>query len=357
MDNYISEIKISNFRNYKLLNFKPNPNINFIIGENGIGKTSILESIYFSSITKSHKTESLDEMIKYNENFSQISLITHSKDKTYNISNVISKQGKKAKINNIEYKRLSDYIGFLKVVMFSPEDFMLLKGSPSNRRKFMDIEIGKFSKIYVRALIDYKKLLKSRNELLKTLDTNSDLTYLNVINKQISELGKTIIKERIIFIDYLNKVSKDQLLDYYSNKNISFKYIQTIKNLDKYYEELKTKNKADILQKNTSIGPHRDDIEFYIDDKNALGFSSQGQQRSMLIGLKFSLAQLIKEKTGIYPILLLDDVFSELDDIRKNKIIDYAFNKAQTFITATDINNIDINKFKKDNYLVYKVGV
>lgn len=323
----ITNIKLKNFRRFSFINLKIEKNVVVIYGPNAVGKTTILEAIYLAGITKSHKTNKDVDLIKKDNEFAIIDINYKNENKI-----IISNSGKKTYINGIEIKKLSDYIGNLYVILFSPEDLNLIKGSPADRRRFINIEIGQVDKIYLSELVKYNKILKQRNEMLKANEINQIM--LDVITNELINSGNKIINYRNNFINEIKKlageinfsISKEHLNIEYNSKELT----------KQMYDE---KLKSDIYNKITQIGPHRDDISFYINGSKS-ELCSQGQQRTICLSLKLALIEYIKNKTGENPILLLDDVLSELDDNRQIKLIENIMKCKQSFITTTNINTI-----------------
>lgn len=340
----IKKISLRNFRNHQNLDLNFNKKFIYIKGPNGSGKTSVLESIYYVSTTKSHRTNLDINVIKENEFFSQIKLETNSKK--YMI--VISENGKIVNINGKEIRKLSDFIGNLKVVMFSPEDLNLIKGSPSVRRSFIDIELMKINKTYLNNLNVYRNILKQRNALLKNLDLNSDLTFLNILGKQLYEVGIKIIDDRNLFIEKLKNETIGTYEKFSTNKiEITYEPDLTKEELLKHIEK---NQKQDILYKSTVSGPHRDDFSIKFNDKNAKN-ASQGEIRLIVIALKLGLLKLIKNEVNEDVILLLDDVLSELDKNVQNKFINELPEDIQV------IMNSAINISANNNIQVIELGI
>ncbi|MCK5762013.1 MAG: DNA replication and repair protein RecF, partial [Candidatus Izimaplasma sp.] len=267
------------------------------------------------------------------------------KDKDIELDIVISKIGKKAKYNQIELERLSEYIGLLNVVIFAPEDLDLIKGNPQTRRKFLDLEIGQISKQYLYSLLNYKKVLKQRNDLLKAMQVNKDqdMMLLDIITDQLIGYLSEVVKQREEFIIKINQHT-NRIYKYLSNSedNLQIKYLPSVKT--NYKREFVSKYKYDIITGTTNIGTHRDDIEFYLNKQYIKTHASQGEMRSSVLSVKLALIDFIYEYKNDYPILLLDDVLSELDEGRQNKLINYIQNKTQNFITSTEINGINLKK-------------
>jgi len=341
----IKNLKLKNFRNHKELDINfTNPFV-YIYGDNGSGKTSILESIYFLATTKSHRTPDEKELILRNEPFSQVKLITN--ENKYEIT--LSKTGKRALINGVEKRKLSDFIGNLKVVMFAPEDLDLIKGSPSNRRQFMDLEWMQIDKSYLKNLNTYKNIIKQRNSLLKKIKIEDDLTFLNILGEQLFEIGMKIINERQRFIDLLNNYLKD-VYKLFSNHKVNISYQKDVD--EKSFKNHLTKNqKQDILYQTTLAGPHRDDFLIDFNDFDAKSYASQGEQRLIVIAIKLALLKLIENKTNQKVILLLDDVFSELDEEKQNIFLKQVPKEHQIIMNSVQkINesNIQMIHLKKE---------
>ncbi len=351
----IKRLSLLNFRNYQALDISFNKKINIFIGNNAQGKTTLLESIYLLAISKSHKTYKDKELIKFNESYSRISAELLKNDSLNKLEIIISNLGKKALINEVEKRKMSEYIGFFNVVMFAPEDLEIVKGDPNNRRKFLDIEIGQISPIYIHHLNQYNKLLKQRNEYLKqVIKNNIDYAYLDIITKQLITHGIYITKKRIDFINKLNGYAKrlhqhisnneeDLNIDYISN------YLLEEHNLadDTIFELYKKNYQNDLAKGSTQLGIQRDDIRFYVNEIDVNLFGSQGQQRTTALAIKLSLIDFIKEETTHYPIVLLDDVLSELDDIRQSQLLDCIKDKVQTFVTTTNLSGIKTDLIHK----------
>ncbi len=307
----IEKVSIRNFRNHQQLDINIEKPFVYIHGPNGSGKTSILESIYFCATTKSHRTSEETDMVKRGEPFLQVKLKTDQN--RYEI--VMSKKGKRASINHVEKRRLSDYIGHLNVVMFAPEDLELIKGSPQTRRQFMDLEWMQLHKPYIRLLTTYRNILKQRNSLLKKIKIEDDYTFLDILGEQLFETGLDIMNERKTMIERLNKRMKD-VYSLFTQHSIDLVYEPDVTE-EAFKKHLKKHQKTDIMNQTTSAGPHRDDFSFIFNGHDAKHYASQGEQRLIVIALKLSLLKLIEEITTKPACLLLDDVLSELDPIKQ----------------------------------------
>jgi DNA replication and repair protein RecF len=346
-------LDLTSFRCYDTLTLELNPNVNIIVGDNAQGKTSILEAIHMLCLTKSHKLTKDMDLIQKDKEFAKINGEFHLNTTKVELNMILSKNGKKAKYNKIEVSKLSDYIGRVNVVMFAPEDLDLVKGSPQGRRRFLDIEIGQLSNTYVKNLNHYKRLLRERNEVLKGLSKKQkyDKTMLDVITDQLIHYAEKIIKARSTFITELNETLHDVFPLFGSDPTLNIVYKPSIKdNLKKVFKQKET---IDILAKATQIGPHRDDFEFMFDQEPIKHYASQGQIRSVVLALKFAIADMIYIQKKQYPIILLDDVFSELDQSRQHNVLSYLDKRAQVFITTTHIDHIDFNII--DNYRIYHI--
>ncbi len=341
----INKIVLKNFRNYEDCSVEFDPFINIFVGKNAQGKTNLLEAIYMLSLSKSFKTNTNEELILFTKDFSKIQGFVESNHKNLDLEIIISTLGKKAFINHKEIKKTSDYVGYLNVVLFIPEDLMLIKGSPRLRRRLIDIEISKISPIYMYNLSNYNKLLKERNKYLKLLHKKRLKAdeYLEVLSEQMAKIQVDLIKKRVEFIKLLNEISSS-MYDYISmHKETLYLEYKTVYKEISYESILQRYQKnyqRDIQQGSTSEGIHKDDMMMYLNEKNAMLYASQGQQRSIILSLKIGLLELIKKEIGEYPILLLDDVLSELDDIRKTKLLNLIQGKVQTFLTSTSVDGI-----------------
>jgi len=350
----LESLNITNFRIYKNLSLKFNKSTNIFIGKNAQGKTSILESIYVLAFTKSHKIYKDIDFIHNSADFAKINSVINLKDKDIELDIIVSKLGKKAKYNHIELDKLSEYLGLLNVVMFAPEDLDLIKGNPKTRRKFLDVEIGQISKEYLFNLQNYRKILKQRNNLLKTMQKKAtkDFMLLDVITDQLVDYQKAILDKRIIFLRTIEKYAKKHYITLSStNDDLRIEYIPSIKNNIK--EEYLAKYQYDIITGTTNLGVHRDEIEFYLNEFPLKSHASQGEQRTAVLAIKLALIDFIYEYRNEYPILLLDDVLSELDKTRQNNLLEYIGTNIQTFITSTDLAKIDLKRIK--DYQVFKI--
>ena len=340
----INKIHLKNIRIYDDITLNINNNLVILVGPNACGKTTILESIYLISKTKSHKTNNIEDIIKENNDFGVIEINDNKKYKM-----VISLSGKQLLINNVVYKKISDFIGNIKAIMFSPFDLSLVYGTKSERRQFLNTELSIINKNYIYEISKYNKILKERNEILKNYNEKNK-TILDIITLELIEIGKKIYKYREDFINNINNNIKKIHNDLYG-ENLYIKYVPSVKyeDFDTIYKE---RLEYDIFTKSTSKGIHRDDFMFIINDNNAISYSSQGQVRSIVLSLKISLFYYMRELFGNNIILLLDDVFSELDNDRILSLVKFLINENQTFITTTSIDLIP-NALKNKAQIIY----
>ncbi len=361
----LTNISLINFRNYSKVELDLCKNINILIGNNAQGKTNILESIYVLGITKSHRSNIDNNLIKNGEEFCKI----RGRVTTSNISrrlefflSLINKE-KKVFINNNQIRKLTNYISKFNIIIFTPDDLELVKSSPNVRRKFLNIEIGQMDNKYLDVVNDYNKLVKTRNEYLKQLNYSKkkDDLYLKVLNEKIIEKALYIYKLRFEFIDLINKNIGEIYKDITGDSNLKIEYINNI-GVDKYSEdEIKRKLEEkfrlnlqrEIMLGVTLHGPHKDDFSFLLNGNDLKLFGSQGQQRSSILSLKLAEIDIFIDKTKEKPILLLDDIFSELDDIKKNNLIKHINRDIQTIITTTDLNQI--NSELLEGAYIYKI--
>ena len=351
---YLKDIALQNFRNYESLELSFSPSINVLIGENAQGKTNLIESIYFLAMSRSHRTSKDRELIRWESDFAKVKGELNKKSHSVPMEIILSKRGKNAKLNHLEQKKLSNYIGQLNVILFAPEDLSLVKGSPSIRRKFVDMELGQMNKIYLYHLAQYQQILKQRNQFLKQAKHSPkfDQIYLDVLTEQLAAEGAEVLFHRFKFVNQLNTWAQQVQIDISNGKEqleITYKTLPDITeklSIEEIFNQLKELYKSaqqqEIDQGTTTLGPHRDDLIFYVNDKNVQTYGSQGQQRTTALSLKLAEIELMNEITGEYPILLLDDVLSELDDNRQTHLLNSIQNKVQTFITTTSLDGVQM---------------
>ena len=361
----IKSLKLLYFRNYLSTNIDAHPSLNVLVGNNANGKTNIIESIFCLALGKSYRTKSDSECIMFGEAATAMSCVVSKNNKNLDIMLGINNKGKSAKIAGVKKTKLTDFVGELNVVLFSPEDLQIVKGSPALRREFINREFYQFSRIYHKYNLMYQHLLKQRNSYLKDMRKNPKdemaLTYLETLTSQLAKVALYITKERVSFVQDISKLTYENMLNISNGQEtLKIRYKSSvlealnIKDTDDeaFTEENLTnvimrKSFDDIMRGSTKIGPQHDDLEFYINDLDAKMFASQGQQRSIVLSLKLAEINYLKDKTGTYPVLLLDDVLSELDKNRQLKLLDAINENVQTFITTPSISDIKEDLLKK----------
>lgn len=350
---FIESLKVKNYRNYEELDINFENKVNVILGENAQGKTNIMESIYVLAMAKSHRTSNDKDLIRWDEEYAKIEGRIHKKNTSVPLELIISKKGKKARCNHIEQQRLSQYIGNMNVVMFAPEDLHLVKGSPQVRRRFIDMEIGQVSPVYLYEYTQFQKILQQRNHYLKMLQTKkqNDFAMLDVLTEQFIQYAVKILEKRFQFLKLLQKWAEPIHKGISRNlETLQIQYKPSVDvsesmNLSKMVEEYQEKfvkiKQREIDRGVTLFGPHRDDLVFIVNGRDVQTFGSQGQQRTTALSLKLAEIELIHAEIGEYPILLLDDVLSELDDYRQSHLLNTIQGRVQTFVTTTSVDGID----------------
>ena len=345
----IKSIDLQNFRNYELQKIDFDSGINILYGDNAQGKTNILEAVYLSGTTKSHRGSKDQEMIAFNHNESHIKMIMSRKGIDYRIDMHIKRNRSKGiAINGVPIRKSMDLYGIINLVIFSPEDLRIIENGPSERRKFIDMELCQLDKIYASNLINYRRTLEQRNNLLRDISFNPSLEdTIDVWDMQLIRYGREIIARREKFIDQLNDIIKDIHIRLSGGKeNLLVKYVPDAKE-DEFEDILSRNRERDIRMKYTCAGPHRDDMIFYIDELDVHKYGSQGQKRTSALSLKLAEIEIVKQLTGDKPVLLLDDVLSELDSSRQNYLLN-SISDVQTIITCTGLDEFINNRFHLD---------
>ncbi len=357
---FIESVKLRNFRNYKSQNIEFKNGMNLLLGSNGVGKTNLLESIYLLSTTRSHRNDDEKDIISFGEDFAAVEGVVNSNNKKDKLDIILHKNGKTLTVNSVPVKKNSEFIGKLNAVLFSPSDMDLFDSSPRDRRKLIDMELGKLSARYMANLSNYLKYLKQRNAYLK--NGNIDDLMLETYTEMLYDCQINIIKERKAFINSLNNY-----LSYFYNEisgsknNLQMVYKSFVKEkndeqlmkdeMKNIYSNLKDR---DIVTKMTNNGVHREDYEFYLNNMNVAKFCSQGQKRMVILAIKLSIVQIIYQIKREYPILLLDDVFSELDSDHRTCLLRLLPNSVQTIITTTDIREVSL--IRKQDVNIINIG-
>lgn len=356
---HIKDLALTNFRNYYDLHLSFDDKVNVIIGENAQGKTNLMESIYVLAFSKSYRTAQDKELIQWDKNYAKIKGTIVKRNQSFPLEMQFLTKGKKAKLNHIEQKRLSDYIGALNVVMFAPEDLNLVKGSPQVRRRYIDMEIGQIKPMYIYHLGQYQKILKQRNHLLKSLQRRqtTERTMLEVLTEQLIAHAVVIVEKRFLFLELLRTWAKPIHHNISQQKEeLTIRYfssIDVLEGADKAKIETSFQTaftkivEKEIDRGSTLIGPHRDDLIFHVNNKDVQTYGSQGQQRTTALSLKLAEIELIKSEVGEYPILLLDDVLSELDQYRQSHLLHSIQGKVQTFVSTTSIKDLQHETIQK----------
>ena len=352
---YIESIKLSNFRNYESLELSFDKGTNIFYGDNAQGKTNILESVYICGTTKSHKGSKDKEIIRFGEEESHIRMMVKKDELSYKIDMHLRKnKAKGVAINGLPIKKARELFGIVNLVFFSPEDLNIIKNGPGERRRFMDMELSQLDKIYLSNLVNYNKVLNQRNKLLKDIAFSPSeqlMQTLDIWDMQLVKYGSLIIKGRKIFIEKINTI----ISDIHSRltggiENIKVCYVPDV-DVNDFEEEVRNSRQKDIKYKVTGKGPHKDDLIFLINDNDVRKYGSQGQQRTAALSLKLSEIELVKLVIKDTPVLLLDDVLSELDSNRQNFLIN-SIGDIQTIVTCTGLeefinNRMNINKIFK----------
>ncbi len=351
----IKSIELSNFRNYESLNLDFDKGTNILYGDNAQGKTNVLEAIYLSSITKSHKSSKDQDIIKFGEDEAHIRTYLEKDNDTYKVDMHLRKNSSKViAVNGQKLKKAAGLLGLLNVVFFSPEDLSIIKNGPSERRRFIDMELCQLDSFYLYNLNNYNKIVNQRNKLLKDIYTNYSLKdTLDIWDSQLISYGSKIIERRISFINQLNEIIYEIHKKLSGDREeILIQYEPNVL-IEDFEKKLKQSQEKDIKLKMTTVGPHRDDICFNVNGIDIRKFGSQGQQRTAALSLKLSEIELVKKVTKDTPVLLLDDVLSELDSNRQKYLLD-SIGNIQTIITCTGLDEFVNDRFEINK--VFKVS-
>ena len=361
----LKNLKLKNFRNYDTLDLSLSPGTTIIYGDNGEGKTNLLESIYVLAFTKSHRSFIDKSLIKNERETAQIKG-TIQKDITYNLEIILNKNKKQVKIDNNQISKIGNYIEKMNIIIFYSDDLELIKGAPNERRKYLNLELSQISPTYYNTINDYNKLLKIRNDYLKKIIAGEKLNqnYFAILTDYIVEKNVFIYQMRHKYIERLNHICQDIFKDITTKEGFNIKYIPSINLEDVSKEKIKhnmTQALNDNLDKEIKIGstlygPHHDDFEFNLQNNNLKFYGSQGQQRIAVLSLKLSEIKILKDYKQTSPIILLDDVFSELDNDKKNNLLKYIDSDNQVIITTTDLENIDKDIIEKSKLIKIKNG-
>ena len=350
----IKSIELSDYRNYDHLSMEFSPGTNILFGDNAQGKTNILEAIYVSATTKSHKGSKDRDIINFNKEEAHVRTVIEKEKVESRIDMHLRKNKTKGlAIDGQRVKKAADLIGLCNIVFFSPEDLGIIKNGPSERRRFVDMELCQLDSFYFYNLSNYNKIVEQRNSLLKDMSFNSGLKdTLNIWDMQLVSYGSKIIERRKLFVEQLEEIIEGIHLNLSGGKEkIRIQYEPDVE-IESFEDQLRASQERDIRSKMTNVGPHRDDFSFLIGDIDIRKFGSQGQQRTAALSLKLSEIELVKKITKDTPILLLDDVLSELDSNRQNYLLN-SIGDIQTIITCTGLEEFVNNRFEIDK--VFKV--
>lgn len=351
---FIESMELLNYRNYGQLHIDFHKGTNVLYGDNAQGKTNILEAVYVCCTTKSHKGSKDREIVKFGEEESHIKMIVRRDDVPYRIDMHLKKNRTKGiAVNGIPIKKASELFGIVNVIFFSPEDLNIIKNGPSERRKFIDLELCQLNKLYVYNLVQYNKVIAQRNKLLKDMDGTSSLKEtLDIWDIQLVKFGKEVIRLRTEFIKELNELIRGIHAHLSGEKEeLSILYEPNV--TEALFEKMLIKNRPqELRQRLTLTGPHRDDLNFIVNGTDIRKFGSQGQQRTAALSLKLAEIELVKRTVKDYPILLLDDVLSELDSKRQEHLLS-GISHIQTLITCTGLDDLVNSKFEMDK--IFKI--
>ncbi len=352
---YIKKLSLKNFRNIEQLEMEPRHGLNIFYGNNAQGKTNLLESIYVGAVGRSHRTYYDRELINFNAQQAHIGLCIQGQTIGETVNIQLKRDGKKVAVNGVSIRKLGELLGILPVVIFSPEDLSLIKGGPGVRRRFMDIEQCQLSAVYYYELQQYHRVLNQRNKLLKNLRYNpADQDTVSVWDSSLAEHGIKIIKHRSDFINKINPIAAQIHSEITQNKEtLEIKYKPSVTAED-FAEKLAKNLKKDIQTGSTAYGAHKDDIIFNINGEEARIYGSQGQQRTASLSAKLAEIEIVRTQKNTNPVLLLDDVLSELDFSRQSYLLK-SIKDVQTFITCTGVEDIVKNVTKEaEVFEIYK---
>lgn len=354
----IKSLKLKNYRNYELLDLNFDSRTNILYGDNAQGKTNVLEALYLSGTTKSHRGTKDRDLIQFGYDESHLETVVEKNGMDFQIDMHLKKNSPKGiAINKIPIRRAGELFGIVHFVFFSPEDLNIIKDGPAGRRRFIDLELSQLDKVYLSNLSNYNRIINQRNSLLKEINYQKNLIdTLDIWDMQLAEYGKKIIERRNEFIEQVNGIISEIHYKLTGGKErIVLSYESSVGN-QKFEDVLRKNREKDIKFKSTSAGPHRDDLCFYTGSLDIRKFGSQGQQRTAALSLKLSEIELVRMLIGDTPILLLDDVLSELDKHRQNYLLD-SIHDIQTVITCTGLDEFVNHRFSINKIFHVKHGM
>lgn len=352
---FIDKLALNNFRNYDEEEISFSEGINILYGDNAQGKTNVLEAIYMTATTKSHRGNRDKEIIQFGFDEAHIRADIKKNDISHRIDMHLRKnKSKGVAIDMVSIKKSIQLFGLVNIILFSPEDLSIIKESPAERRRFMDMELCQLNKLYYSDLSSYNKVLNQRNNLLKQIAFNEkSRDMLDVWDEQLVRYGIKIISLRDNFINMMNEIMCEIHKSLTSGKEKIKAIYEKNTEEENFLEELQNKRQVDLKYQSTSVGPHRDDIMFLVNDIDVKKYGSQGQQRTAALSLKLAEIELVKKIINDNPILLLDDVMSELDSTRRDALLSYISN-IQTIITCTGYDDFIKERINIDK--IYKVS-
>lgn len=357
---YIKKLSLNNFRNYSSSVFEFSRNVNILTGDNAQGKTNCAEAIFYLCTGYSPRATRDKQVVKYGEKSAEILGVANSKYGDIKVGITFSSKGKEILVNDVQIKKIGELMGNINSVFFNPEELKLIKESPDDRRRFLDIALSQINKNYFYSLQKYKKVLEQRNSLLKSPDREVIYETLPLWDEKLAEYAEVIIKERLAFIDLLSKYAKEIHLYVTDNKEDIDVSLDSSFEVDfndvkgSLKEALSQRYEKDIILGYTTVGPHRDDLKIKVQGEDVRIYGSQGQQRTCAITLKLSELEIFKDKLGEYPVLILDDALSELDKNRRARLLERIKN-IQTIITCTELTT-EMLEFKGAKHFKIKEG-
>lgn len=353
---HIERICLTDFRNYERLDFEPVDGLNILVGPNGQGKSAILEAVYVLATSKSHRTSRDMDLIRLGRVSTRACAeVIRDTNNDVVVELILSRAEKKiVKLNTVRHPKIGDIMGQLNAVIFSNSDIDMVRGEPSLRRRFLNLEISQISPQYIYALGRYKRVLEQRNNLLREMKTSGGTaSSLEMWDNQLAAYGATVIARRAKFIEFISGVAAKlyaSLTDEAEELGVSYKPNVKVEGIESEHEiqtefsrQLVSRRELDISRGTTTVGPHRDDIILMVDGIAAREYASQGQQRTVAIALKLAEIEIMEESAGESPVVLLDDVMAELDDVRRARILDVTRDRCQTFITTTTLEHLGKN--------------
>ena len=350
----VKSLKLNQFRNYESLQLSFDKGTNLFYGNNAQGKTNILEAVYLCGTTKSHKGSKDREMIRFGEEEAHIRMAISRSQSAYEIDMHLKKNRTKGvAVNGVPIKKASELFGIVNVIFFSPEDLNIIKNGPAERRRFLDLELCQLNKVYVYDLVQYNRVVVQRNRLLKEMDSDPSLKEtLNIWDSQLVRFGSELIRLRTRFVEELNELIREIHFHLSGEREeLEIRYEPNVMP-ETFEAELSRNRNQELRQRLTLTGPHRDDLNFIVNGADIRKFGSQGQQRTAALSLKLSEIELVKRTVKDYPVLLLDDVLSELDGKRQEHLLS-EISHIQTLITCTGLDEFVNSRFQMDK--IFKI--